>query len=114
MVQGHALGQPDNSKFGGAVGESIANADYAPDRCQIDNDALFARYHLRQKSVGHVENAAHIYRTEPIQILPSRLEHRSDVPDAGVVDEDVQSPMLLMDPLGSASAIVLTRYVQPD
>src|SRR5207253_1562842 len=96
----------------GAVGQAIPHAQDSANGGKVDDDSLLPRNHGGKKGLSHIKDAAHVHGVEPIEVGAIRLEKCADMANPGVVDEDVQASLTLVNAPGSSRASLFTRHIQ--
>jgi hypothetical protein len=76
------------------------------DRGDVDNPPRTALDHVLQRGAGHEEGAREVDGQDLVPVLVGHLEDRLVGRDAGVVDEDVQAPVVIDDLLHGAPAVL--------
>lgn len=114
VIERERFREADDGKFCRAVSQSITNTDHAADGCEVDNIARLLHQHTGQKRLRDIEDTADIDSVKPVQILSSRLHHRADMSDAGIVHQDIESQLAPVNLLRGLLAMILIGDIQSD
>src|SRR5215217_733554 len=102
-LKGQAVGQPEQARLGGRVVGLADVALLADDRADVDDPAVAAVQHMLEHGMTQIERARQVNSDHPVPVLGRHLADGAVDGDAGVVDQDVQLPVLLQhlgdDPL---------------
>jgi len=86
-------------------------SQFAHHRTDIDDFTAFAFHHRRKDGLGDDERSGKVDIDDLAPIACCHLVHRDALDDAGVVDQDVDRPQILDDPLIGPDYCILIGYV---
>ena len=95
MIQRHRAGDLVDGALGGAVGHDARRADAAPDRAEVDDDAVALRFHRADGGAAHEKHPVDVDVHHPLPLLVAGAQRVSAHDDAGRVDQHIQPAMAL-------------------
>src|SRR5581483_1433772 len=114
---GHRLGEVDHAVLGEAVARDGDRLQVRPgrgrrarvggDRADVDDRAALPPLHVGEDGAGDDQQAYQIDVEDPAEIVDRLVAALQVVVDGGVVDQDVDSAVVGVDPLGQRVHLVL-------
>ena len=92
QIDGQHLRQPQHAVLRGAIGGLPRRSDFARQRGDVHDPARSLLRHCPPHALGTDEDALQIDGQGPIPFLFAEIENRRVADDAGVIDQDVDSP----------------------
>src|SRR5215471_1802066 len=91
QLRSHSLGQTNQSKFAGSIGQQVRNGDFAADGCDVDNTAMALTFHVRNDLSHQVKWTPKVDCHRFSKILELHMLRWTDLDNAGNIDQNVDS-----------------------